>query len=147
MNSLDEIIESISFCCEGLCEYCVFEEEHKMRNPCTIALMSDAQTYLKEYREMKQHLACMDKGEIRGDDTQIVNNPPLTWAELHEMVGKPVWVEALLYKQWAVIAYAGDEYVRFEGANLYAPESKTYKGEENGWQAYRKERKENDRNN
>lgn len=56
------------------------------------------------------------------------------------MVGKPVWVEALLYKQWAMIAYIGEEYIRFEGANLYAPECRIYMGEDNGWQAYRKER-------
>ena len=68
------------------------------------------------------------------------NNPALTWDELKQMEGKPVGVEALLYKQWAVIAYVGDKYIRFEGADLYAPESRTYMGKDNGWQAYRKER-------
>lgn len=67
-------------------------------------------------------------------------NPPLTWDELKSMEGKPVWVEALLYKQWAVIAYVGSDYIRFEGANLYAPESRQYMGADDGWQAYRKER-------
>lgn len=68
-------------------------------------------------------------------------NNPLTWDELKTMVGKPVWVEALLYKQWAIIAYVGDEHLRFEGVSLYAPESRVYMGEDDGWQAYRKERK------
>lgn len=102
----------------------------------------DALHYLKEYRETKKHLACLDHHEIRGDNTQVVNNPPLTWDELKSMEGKPVWVEALLYKQWAVIAYIGEEYIRFEGANLYAPECRIYMGEDNGWKAYRKERHE-----
>ena len=69
-----------------------------------------------------------------------VDNSPLAWQELKAMEGKPVWVEALLYKQWAIIAYVGDEHIRFEGANLYAPESRVYMGDANGWQAYRKER-------
>lgn len=68
-------------------------------------------------------------------------NNPLTWEELKTMVGKPVWVEALLYKKWAIIAYVGDEHLRFEGVSLYAPESRVYMGKDNGWQAYRKERK------
>ena len=67
-------------------------------------------------------------------------NPPLTWDELKTMLGKPVWVEALLYKKWAVIGYVGENHIRFEGVNLYAPESRTYMGAEDGWQAYRKER-------
>jgi hypothetical protein len=53
----------------------------------------DALHYLKEYRETKKHLACLDHHEIRGDNTQVVNNPPLTWDELKTMEGKPVWVE------------------------------------------------------
>ena len=68
-------------------------------------------------------------------------NPPLTWSQLRQMEGKHVWVEALLYNQWAVIAYVGDEHIRFEGVNLYAPESRIYMGDD-GWQAYRKERNE-----
>ena len=58
----------------------------------------DALYYLKEYRETKKHLACLDAAEIRGDDTQVVNNPPLTWDELRQMEGKPVWVEHKLFK-------------------------------------------------
>ena len=68
------------------------------------------------------------------------DNPPLTWDELKQMEGKPVWVEALLYKQWAIIACVYDKYIRFEGANLYAPEHRAYMGADNGWQAFRKER-------
>ena len=108
---------------------------------CEMMVARDAALhYLKEYRETKKHLACLDDAEIRGDNTQVVNNPPLTWDELRRMEGKPVWVEALLYKQWAVIAYIGVDYIRFEGANLYAPECRIYMGEDNGWNAYRKER-------
>ena len=141
MNSLDEIIESISFCCEGLCEYCVFEEEHKMRNPCTIALMSDAQTYLKEYREMKQHLACMDKGESRGDDTQIVNNPPLTWDELRKMQGEPVWVDHKHYSKWLIVYEVYENTIVLDGNGFYTQYFPDDNDKEVRGKAYRKERK------
>lgn len=76
----------------------------------------------------------------KSDSLSDTENKPLTWEQLKQMEGKPVWVEALLYKQWAVIAYVGSDHIRFEGANLYAPESRVYMGDANGWQAYRKER-------
>ena len=87
--------------------------------------------------------AARDKYIARLKELEIGTlNNPLTWDELKTMVGKPVWVEALLYKQWAIIAYVGDEHLRFEGVSLYAPESRVYMGEDDGWQAYRKERGE-----
>ena len=147
MKTLDEVIKANECCDHGepdsRCEDCPYNGI----GACCAERETDALHYLKEYRETKKHLACLNDAEIRGDNTQVVNNPPLTWDELKNMVGKPVWVEALLYKQWAVIAYIGEEYIRFEGANLYAPECRIYMGEDNGWQAYRKERHEStDRN-
>lgn len=35
--------------------------------------LADGLHYLKEYRELKQHFACMDKAEICNDATQITN--------------------------------------------------------------------------
>lgn len=102
-------------------------------------IYNDVLHFLKEYQKeigtMYEAVERMTKEEHR-----LAENEPLTWDELKQMEGKPVWVEALLYKQWAVIAYIGEEYIRFEGANLYAPECRIYMGEDNGWQAYRKER-------
>ena len=87
--------------------------------------------YLKGYREILPEYAQMKLDAV---------NDPLTWDELKTMEGKPVWVEALLYKQWVVIGYVGENHILFEGVKLYAPESRKYMGEEDGWQAYRKER-------
>ena len=145
MKTLDEVIKAYEICIGYSCsnaehDVCPYFGESDMG--CMKEPEKDALHYLKEYRETKKHLACLNDAEIRGDNTQVINNPPLTWDELKNMVGKPVWVEALLYKQWAVIAYIGEEYIRFEGANLYAPECRIYMGEDNGWQAYRKERTE-----
>ena len=102
-------------------------------------LAVDSLHYMKEYKRVQNKIEKIALGNIE-DTLDKIDNPALTWDELKAMEGKPVWVEALLYKQWAVIAYIGEEYIRFEGANLYAPECRIYMGEDNGWQAYRKER-------
>lgn len=136
MKTLDEVIKGFE-CCENIdCDNCpykiLFNDDSHV--PCDqFSKDEDALHYLKEFQGLsKMWNDHLDKEQ---------ENPPLTWDELRTMKGKPVWVEALLYKQWAVIAYIGEEYIRFEGANLYAPECRIYMGEDNGWQAYRKERK------
>lgn len=102
----------------------------------------DALHYLKEYQETKKHLACLDAAEIRGDDTQVVNNPQLTWDELKTMEGKPVWIELPgkgKWKGWDVIGGFDDDDFGFamctvRGDDYYLADlGKT-------WQAYRKER-------
>ena len=130
---------------------------------CCLERENDALRHLKEYQKVDSHYwsekAISELNNIadaifsqtyREDKNELTalrafwkeqhENAPLTWDELKTMEGKPVWVEALLYKQWAVIGYVGENHIRFEGVNLYAPESRTYMGAENGWQAYRKER-------
>jgi len=95
--------------------------------------------YLKEYRDRAKELEDMRIMYINAI-AQLEDNPPLTWKQLKQMVGKPVWVEHKLYKQWAIIQRFGDgfDFVVFVGDELYAPEHKKCMGEE--WQAYRKER-------
>ena len=133
---------------------------YHLENCAYAPLTDDALHYLKEYQERLQNLQdMMDRYETNDRNYQEAvqncemvqlkyqqllddynDNPALTWKQLKQMIGKPVWVEALLYKQWVVIAYVGDDHIRFEGVNLYAPESRFYMGKNNGWQAYRKER-------
>lgn len=104
MKSLNEVIKKFELCnsysydmCNNSCPY--FDDK--------CACDPDALYYLLEYREMKEHLACLDDSEIRGDDTQIVNNPPLTWDELKDMEGKPIWLEShgniTEFTGWAII--------------------------------------------
>lgn len=133
MKTLDEVIKALEICDETVtanCPDCPYDID--CENVPGEDLRADALHYLKEY----QGLSKMWNDKL--DKEQ--ENPALTWDELRTMKGKPVWVEALLYKQWAVIAYVGSDYIRFEGANLYAPESRQYMGADDGWQAYRKER-------
>ena len=138
MKTLDEVIKAFEICIGYYCsnadhDVCPYFGESDMG--CMKEPEKDALHYLKAYRDDKDDLTA-----LRAYWAEQQANPPLTWDELKQMEGKPVWVEALLYKQWAVIAYVGDDHIRFEGVNLYAPESRIYMGEENGWQAYRKER-------
>ena len=132
MKTLDEVIKANECCDHGepdsRCEDCPYNGI----GACCAERESDTLQWLKGYRAHIELDKLRDKCETEND--------PLSWDELRTMEGKPVWVEALLYKQWAVIAYIGEEYIRFEGANLYAPECRIYMGEDNGWQAYRKER-------
>ena len=137
MKTIDEVITANECCDHGepdsRCEDCPYNGI----GSCCAERETDALHYLKEYRDKHDEMLKME--EALGY-CEIADNRPLTWDELQKMEGKPVWVEALLYKQWAVIAYIGEEHIRFEGANLYAPECRIYMGEDNGWQAYKKER-------
>lgn len=134
MKTLDEVIE--------LCEkalWCAYLPKDDTTTTAGLALH-----YLREYREMKEHLACLDAVALHGEDTQIVNNPPLTWDELKQMEGKPVWVEDYFQndvKTWCIVERIVKdedcEYVILDG--IYFP--KDYLGKKiDGWQAYRKER-------
>jgi len=96
MKTLDEVIRAFEICIGPYCsnaefDVCPYLGESDMG--CMKEPEKDALHYLKEYRETKIHLACLDDAEIRGDNTQVVNNPPLTWEELRTMEGKPVWIE------------------------------------------------------
>lgn len=67
-----------------------------------------------------------------------VKNDPLTWDELRQMEGKPVWVEWYDHKEWFLIDSIDKKKVVFRaksgfGWHCIRRESET-------WQAYRKER-------
>ena len=70
---------------------------------------------------------------------EISDNPPLTWDELKQMEGKPVWVECEYYpSRWAIITGVYDCKISIVGNRLLDSELKDEQGEI--WQAYRKER-------
>ena len=137
MKTLDEVIKAMDhvvFCCTNC----------KLQFDCdeVECFLEDALRYLKEYQQTVRWIEIESEQFKQTVDfiKKATANEPLTWDELKQMEGKPVWVEALLYKQWAIVACVYADYIRFEGANLYAPEHRIYMGEDNGWQAYRKER-------
>lgn len=102
---------------------------------------NDSLQYLKEYREKHDDILRME--EALGY-CEISDNPPLTWDELTDLVGKPVWVEYTYQGEWRpdkgewiIINLMGDDdLIDQTGEGVY-PKSVYGKT----WQAYRKERK------
>lgn len=73
----------------------------------------------------------------------LEDNPPLTWEELREMVGKPVWVQHFFHGKWVIVS--GFRFLSDDGRNNPVMEvqgsSMTYAYSTFGtqWQAYRNE--------
>lgn len=108
-ETLDEAIEALVFCSEGLCEYCPFNKED--RNLCEDAKCAVALGYLKEYKKKCEDLINVTKDLKK---QYILNNLTnnrtlLTWEELKTMEGEPVWIELLYhhpeqkYEYWDII--------------------------------------------
>ena len=138
MKTLDEVIKALEICWvnRGCNEECPYQSEQA----CTFPRELDALHYLKEYQRL--HMAY-----VRAT-ADIEDNPPLTWDELRQMEGKPVWVEADdgKYTNWFVV---GNFFSYFEKedfdahVNLYTfGRAMEFSKETYGsyWQAYRKER-------
>lgn len=141
MRTLDEVIKAMEMCTtcpedDEMCPGCPYADEQG--NPqCVGQDKEDAIHYLKEFKRISARLEKIALGNIT-ETLEKLDNPALTWDELREMEGKPVWVESRFYRQWAIIGGIDNDYkiVRFYGQNLYAPESM----DDDTWRAYRKER-------
>ena len=109
MKTLDEVIEAIEVCRDSYVAGKIIK--------------SDALHYLKEYKEhLKWHAYeehCLDnekktlqekKAEfdevltdyvaLRQWWTEQQENPPLSWEQLKQMEGKPIWIELLNHDMW-----------------------------------------------
>lgn len=138
MPTLDEVIKAMENCygsdaeCCDKCSYTMEVTGHGVIcRKCD--LEDDALHYLKEF----QGLSKMWNDKL--DKEQ--ENPPLTWDELKQMRGKPVWVEHHLFKGWRLIGWQGNDHMM----NLVGPYSEQLPLFADGcgcdWQVYRKERK------
>lgn len=148
MKTLDEVIKA-----KELCELNCSDEEHCQ--DCPYAKQdangdwsffchdceADALHYLKAFRDMEDEL-----NDIRREHIEQMKNPPLDWETLKQMEGKPVWVEygiGFNQKRWVVIHSFHNT-----GSFCYVNVSGNYPntfwqkdmGEDEFWQAYRKER-------
>ena len=149
MNTLDEVIK-------------VFETgilfSDKPYDEAFREFNSDALHYLKEYKNTDENYKkaiahvteVIDHYEKMVADYLAVNNPALTWSELKQMEGKPVWVEVYdpidektgwHTASWKLIEFINDEY--FDVRDSDGEQECFYKSENDCycWQAYRKERK------
>ena len=159
MKTLDEVIRAYECCQNVECDECPFkilfnDDSHV---PCDqFSKDEDALHYLKEYREVRQILqdttmklrTRIDELEAWQKERQEIENPALTWDELRQMEGKPVWVEEKYsfsdewHGQWEVISSVlDDEY--YDAPTLSMTNEEYRHKEDMGklWQAYRKERK------
>ena len=129
MKTLDQTIEALSAFYNGL-------EIPEGEEP----LLQCALHWLKIYRSERTHLIELHQDLVKEND-----NDPLTWEQLQQLEGKPVWIEyddhkagrrRTYFKCWEV-ADACFEEVFLVRSNW------SYKRIEQGdvWQAYRKERK------
>lgn len=155
MKTLDEVIHALEVCTSGYCSnhdgdcpylghYDCNDEQRKL----------DVLHYLKEYKANQE--------DPDGDHQQLVKcrallqdfyrNDPLSWDELKDMEGKPVWVEERLMidgkerydNRWFLVGKVTDKYM--DGTDLEA-ELRYMRcdyafdfPEHDHWQAYRKER-------
>ena len=112
-------------------------------------VLTDALHYLKELRHILNNTIWVgstkeENGYWKLPTLPETGNDPLTWGELQQMEGKPVWIEELDYSKrwygfWDVISdtedYGDEKFV-------YVKSEMRYEMDEYGktWQAYRKER-------
>ena len=151
MKTLDEVIKKYEMCSSQItCSPCQFSQEICSCDP-------DALHYLKEYKNTDEYYKkaiahvteVIDHYEKMVADYLAVNNPVLTWSELKQMEGKPVWVEVYdpidektgwHTASWKLIEFINDEY--FDVRDSDGEQECFYKSENDCycWQAYRKER-------
>lgn len=137
MKTLDEVIFAVENCDSAIddCAHCAYyKEDCENLRP----LRADALYYLKEYKANQE--------DPDGDHQQLkkcrallqdfYRNDPLSWDELKQMEGKPVWVEEKdMPSTWIIIWDVTENW-------LYPTGCDAYRHEEYGktWQAYREER-------
>ena len=105
------------------------------------AVKTDCIHYLKEYQGLSK---------MRNDKfDKEQENPPLTWEQLKQMEGKPVWVEyeedKYMYKEWTIITDIFDT-DNCKGIKAVRIDSDRYPvpiylwRRRTAWQAYRNEK-------
>ena len=157
MKTLDEVIKALEICDETVtanCPDCPYDID--CENVPGEDLRADALYYLKAYKENGDKMIAEEK---RMESLALAyiqalanmkDNPPLTFDELKQMEGKPVWVELLDgvgnnkdWNGWYVVSQFYpvseiDEHVQFcSYHNLHRAKSAIGKT----WNAYRKENK------
>ena len=153
MKSLDEVIKAYEYCDHGepdsRCEDCPYDGI----GVCCAERESDALHYLKEYQRDCEDLVEAAKSLTKKEHEQALTdrNDPLTWDELRQMEGKPVWVEYNFQignkefrdksKRWCIVReielWDDTEIIITENGFILSKREQI-----KDWQAYRKERNE-----
>ena len=146
MKSLNEVIKANECCDHGepdsRCEDCPYNGI----GACCLERETDALHYLEDMKNLEEDYDILYNKYWREFNQQQANSP-LTWNELKQMEGKPVWVEVLsdeinLSSRWMLVARETKAhslplaYTDDIGHWIFGHEDKLGKT----WQAYRKER-------
>ena len=156
-KKLDDVIKAMDFCINDgdtpNCLGCPYADED-VEAACCGNDREDALHYLKEYRQTREDLLDgmkrLEEKEMMFIHTMadLENNLPLSWDELRQMEGKPVWIDSVpLVRRWVIIKkfhpIGGNK-------NLFDMEvedgghflrKNMRRDDPAWWQAYRKERK------
>lgn len=156
MRTLDEVIEAERHCIGNGCRGCPYDI---VTYGGSCECDEDALYYLEKYRDNfearndqveRYQKAAKDCEEILTDYVALKQywaeqqeNEPLSWDELRQMEGMPVWIEiGLLPPRWFLIeGFNGDQMVGVDALSVRVPFYKDGFGP-GRCQAYRKERHE-----
>ena len=129
MKTLNEVIKANECCDHGepdsKCENCPYNGI----GACCAERESDALHYLKDMKNLEEDYDILYNKYWR-EFNQQQENPPLTWDELKQMEGKPVWIEGPFITEGPHWIIVGPSYL-FNGKIV---------GYGKTWQAYRKEK-------
>ena len=145
MKTLDEVIKAMENCYgpdAECCDKCQYTKKNSAGSICLKCnLEDDALIYLKAYQWQMtnpdgDHLQLEKCRALLSDFYQ---NEPLSWDELRQMEGKPVWVEADYFEKGWFLVDASLVDIWVTG---YDCAEHQLRKEDIGvsWQAYRKER-------
>ena len=110
--------------------------------PDTKDMWSSIEYYLKEYQRYQNTPSCNGHMALVDYFEESQKNEPLTWDELKQMEGKPVWVEHIYYKVWLIVKDVYEETIVLDGNGFYTQYFSDDNEKGTRWQAYRKERTE-----
>ena len=149
MKTLDDVIDDFEKACdlERRCANCsgCLGQEYGCPNDGAESV-PDALKYLKKLKRIEAKIERIALGNIE-DTLSKIDNPPLTWDELREMEGKPVWIDSIpLVRRWVIIKKfhpIGGNKNLFDmevedGAHFLRKNMR--RDDPAWWQAYRKER-------
>jgi hypothetical protein len=154
MKTLDEVIMCLEGCGHIDCDDCPYHyEDEKIEIDDCEQVYKDALQYLKYLQ--KYYEMCETSQKLR-NTSQITcpkchsefvilpeSNNALTWDELKQMAGKPVWLEVdgnWYGKFWAFVEVENDAYVNFYQKGQDYPEDLWKRDIGKTWQAFKKER-------
>lgn len=153
MKTLNEVIKAVHHCglISGFDDYykydggCPYEDCSKCEKKRMLG--KDIIKYLNEYKRISAKLEKIAIGNVE-DTLSKLDNSALTWDELRQMEGKPIWVEVdyhnpeETYKYWTIVKYFDSN----EGGDMVFTGTGFYHKDLLGidWRAYRKEKNETD---